>query len=104
MGGRIFCNGYLSMVGFLKNCFSWVVGLFFFNLIEVGDVCIKVQTDNSCGYFVLFFETSANFLVSCNQTLGYLCKSPPAEFRFFHPTTLGVFSWATLNLPEPAGT
>jgi hypothetical protein len=30
MGGRIFCIGFLSMVGFLKNCFSWVAGLFFF--------------------------------------------------------------------------
>jgi hypothetical protein len=31
-GGRIFCIGFLSMVGFLKNCFSWVAGLFVFSL------------------------------------------------------------------------
>jgi hypothetical protein len=70
---------------------------FVFSLTYLGDVCIKVQTDNLCGYFVLFSETSANFLVSCNQTLGHLCKSPPAEFRIFHlilfkVVTLGVFS------------
>jgi hypothetical protein len=96
----LFVYGWVSKKLFFMGGWS-----FFFNLIGVGGcVCIKVQTDNLCSYFVLFFETSANFLVSCNQTLSYLCKSPPAEFRIFHPTTLGVFTWSTLNLPEPVGT